>query len=176
MQETAQQYTARITGLVGDRDHWSVLAETPERLRSLVSGATPRELGWTASPTRWSVTQIVAHLADAEVVGAWRIRSVLARDGIALQAYDQNAWAAAFRYEHTDPAESVDLFGALRRANLRLLRSVEPARLGHTGMHEERGPESVAHIARMFAGHDLNHLAQIERLLEEARRAPAQGV
>ena len=97
MTETAQQYIARLTGLVGEHDPATILAETPHHLRLLVDGATPAEMSWTPSPTRWSTTQIVAHLADAEVAGAWRIRSVLAQDGCTLQAYDQNRWASALR-------------------------------------------------------------------------------
>jgi hypothetical protein len=169
MAETVPQYIARLAGLVGNRDPWAVLAETPVHLRSLVTGATPRELAWTTSPTRWSIVQIVAHLADAEIVGAWRFRSVLAADGVALQAYDQNAWASAFLYEKTDPTASVALFEALRTATLRVLRSVDPARLEHAGLHSERGQESIDHLMRMYAGHDLNHRAQIERLLDEVR-------
>lgn len=169
MTETVQQYIARITGYVGDRDPWVVLAETPDRLRSLVEGASSEALTWTPSPDRWSVTEIAAHLADAEIVGAWRIRSALAQDGVTLQAYDQNAWASAFRYRQTPVEESVALFGTLRTATLRLLRAVDPARQQHCGMHAERGREPVVHIMRMYAGHDLNHLSQIERLLDEAR-------
>ena len=157
-------------GYVGDRDAASVLAETPGRLRTLVGGATPRELEWTSSPTRWSITQIVAHLADAEIVGAWRIRSVLEKNAVTLQAYDQNVWATAFRYEETDPLESVALFEALRNATLQLLSRVDSARLAHAGQHQERGAEPIGHIMRMYAGHDLNHLTQIERLLDDARR------
>lgn len=171
MAETVQQYIARITGLVGDRDAAEVLGATPDRLRALVNRATPDEIRWTTSSTRWSIAEIAAHLADSEIVGAWRIRSVLARDGIELQAYDQNVWASAFRYDQTDAAESVALFEVLRRSTLRVIRAVDPARLAHAGLHEERGKESVAHIMRMYAGHDLNHLRQIERLLDEARQA-----
>jgi hypothetical protein len=171
MAETVPQYIERLAGLVGDRDPRVVLAATPGRLRSLVGGATPRELAWTSSPTRWSIVQIAAHLADAEIVGAWRIRSVLASDGVTLQAYDQNAWASVFQYETTDPAASVALFEALRTATLRVLRGADPERLEHAGLHQERGREPIGHIVRMYAGHDLNHLGQIERLLDEARRA-----
>ena len=159
-----------MLGLAGDRDPWTALAATPARLQSLVAGATPRELAWTSSPARWSITQIVAHLADAELVGAWRIRSVLAADGIALQPFDQNEWASAFKYENADAAAAAALFGVLRMATLALLRAVDPERLDNAGLHAERGRESIGHIMRMYTGHDLNHLGQIERLLEEARR------
>lgn len=170
MVETVQQYTARLAGLVGDRDPLAVMAETPGRLQTLVSGASAEELRWTPAPERWTIGQIAAHLADAEIVGAWRFRTVLAQDGVALQAYDQNAWASAFRYEDAPAADSVGLFTVLRHATLRVLRQADPARLRHAGMHAERGRESVEQITRTYAGHDLNHLAQIERLLSEARR------
>ncbi len=171
MIETVEEYVARIMGLVGRDDPLIVLGATPDRLESLVEGASPAALQYTTSPERWSVTRIVAHLADSEVVGAWRFRSVLAQDGAALQAYDQDAWASAFKYGDTDPIESVELFGALRASTLRVLRAVDRRRLEHSGMHEERGRESMSHFMRLYAGHDLNHLAQIERLLAEAKLA-----
>lgn len=173
MIETVEEYVARITGLVGQEDPWIVLGSTPDRLESLVEGASAGALQYTTSAERWSVTRIVAHLADSEIVGAWRFRSVLAQDGTALQGYDQNAWASAFNYMDTDPMESVALFGALRASTLRVLRAVDRARLEHAGMHEERGREAIPHLMRLYAGHDLNHLAQIERLLAEARLARA---
>jgi hypothetical protein len=89
---------------------------------------------------------------------------------VPLQAYDQNAWASAFRYELTPVDESVALFGTLRGATVRLLRQVDPARHQHAGMHAERGRESIGDLVRLYAGHDLNHLSQIERLLDEARQ------
>lgn len=171
MTETVQEYTARLAGLVGDREPLAVMGETPGRLQALVSGASAEELRWTTAPERWTIAQIAAHMADAEIVGAWRFRAMLAQDGVALQAYDQNAWASAFRYENAPAADSVGLFAALRYATLRVLRQADPARLRHAGMHAERGRESVEHLTRMYAGHDLNHLAQIERLLSEARHA-----
>lgn len=159
-----------MLALAGERDPRTALAATPARLQSLVSGATARELAFTTSPERWSITRIVAHLADAEIVIAWRIRSVLASDGIAMQPFDQNEWATAFKYEHADVAAAVTLFNALRTTNLALLRTVDPERLEYAGVHGERGRESIGQIMRMYTGHDLNHLGQIERLLEEARR------
>jgi hypothetical protein len=171
MHETVEQYIGRITGYVGDRDPRAIMAASPARLRALIGSATPAQLTWTSSPSRWTITQIVAHLADAEVVGAWRFRSVLARNNVPLQSYDQNEWASAFRYEQVPVAESLAVYEALRTATLRLLELVEPARLEHAGMHAERGRETVFRLMQMYGGHDLNHLGQIERLLEESRAA-----
>jgi hypothetical protein len=173
MQETVAQYIARISGNVGDQDPRAILEATPARLRSLISGATPAQLTWTSSPTRWSITQIAAHLSDAEIVGAWRFRLVLGQDNVPLQAYDQDVWAASFGYTERPPIESVTLFEALRRSTLRTLDAVEPSRLQHVGMHSERGPESITQLMIMYAGHDINHLNQIEKLLEESRAAKA---
>lgn len=169
MIETAEQYIARMKGFLGDRDPRAVMAETPARLQSLVAGATPAQLTWTSSPSRWSITQIVAHLADAEIVGAWRFRLVLGQDQVPLQAYDQNEWESSFHYEQVPPAESLALFAALRGATLRILRVVDPKRQQHVGLHAERGPESIHQLTVIYAGHDLNHISQIEKLLEESR-------
>src|SRR5688500_14004876 len=163
--ETPQQYIARLLANVENKDAWMVLESTPSRLRDLTAGRRREEITRQPAPGRWSVLEIVTHLADAEVVGAWRFRSVLAADGAPLQAFDQNVWAAAFRYPDSDLAESLDLFQANRRATLSLLRRVDPALHSHHGVHAERGRETITHLIRLYAGHDLNHLAQIEQLL-----------
>ena len=165
MGETPQQYTDRILSNLRDGDPWEVLASTPSRLRQLVAGQAEDVLALKPAPGRWSVREILAHLADVEVVVGWRLRSILASSGTPLQAFDQNRWADVFKYEATPVEESLNLFEASRRGNVRLLRSVDRPLLENFGMHEERGRESVAHLVRLNAGHDLNHLRQIEGLL-----------
>ena len=176
MPETVQQYVARLSGLVGDQDPWSVLAATPGRLRALVSGATPDELRWTSSPTRWSTAIIMAHLADSEIVGAWRFRSLLTRDGLELQAYDQNAWAAAFHYEQTDPADSLVLFEALRQSTLRVLsayRSRAPeARRHASGARTRVHRTPAADVRRPRPEPPRPNRATVERSPRRARLAP----
>jgi hypothetical protein len=157
-------YRDRILSYVGDRDPMDVLEATAARLKALVAGKSPEQLARTPSPGKWSVAQILAHLADAEIVGAWRFRSVLASNTVPLQAFDQNNWASAFKYAECDPEASIRLFEVNRAATLALLRRVDPALHENYGMHAERGKESVTHLMRLYAGHDLNHLAQIETL------------
>lgn len=169
--ETAEHYIDRILGNVGDEDPWQVLATTAGRLRGLVDGRPRAVLAQAPDPSRWSVVQILAHLADAEVVAGWRLRSILALDGVPIQAFDQDRWADAFKYADTDPGESLDLFDVSRRANLALLRRVDPARHAHHGLHAERGPETITHLVRLYAGHDLNHLRQVEALCGGGARA-----
>jgi len=117
------------------------------------------------APGKWSARAVLAHLADAEIVAGWRVRLILGHDGAPLQPFDQEVWADAFRYEDTDVNESLATFSATRASLLSLLSRVEPGRLMHHGMHAERGVETIDHLIRLYAGHDLNHLAQIERLV-----------
>jgi hypothetical protein len=168
MSETPAAYVARMLSFVGDGDPLRILATTAGRLRVLVTGRTREELAWTPDPARWSTTQILAHLADGEIVSAWRVRSILASDGVVLQPFDQEAWAATFRYADTDPFASLQLFDANRTATLSLLARVDPGRHANHGMHQERGAETIRHLIKLYAGHDRNHLAQIEKLLADA--------
>jgi hypothetical protein len=163
--ETVQQYIARLLGNVGTADPRQILDSTPGRLRELTAGRDGAELARKPGPDRWSVAQILAHLADSEVASGWRLRSILAANGSPLQAYDQNRWAEEFRYDQVPAAESLDAFQAARRATMRVLRAVDPALLSNHGIHSERGKETVEHLIRLIAGHDLNHLQQVERLL-----------
>ena len=165
MAETFEEYTARLLSYSAGQDPWVVLSSTGGRFRRLIEGRSREELSRAPGPGRWSVAQILAHLADAEVVAAWRFRSVLAQDAVALQPFDQNVWADAFRYAEVEAFESLRLFEVNRTATLALVRRVDPARHKHYGMHAERGRESIDHLLHLYAGHDLNHLTQVERLL-----------
>ena len=89
---------------------------------------------------------------------------MLASNGTPIQAFDQDAWAETFSYNRRDPRVSIETFNTLRKNNLRLLTSV-PRRLWENyGQHSERGKETVDHVMRMMAGHDLNHLQQLEKI------------
>ena len=165
MTETPQQYTERILSNVGEHDPWGVLGTTASRLRTLIVGRSDQDLSRRPAPGKWSVREILAHLADCEIVIGWRLRSIVANNGAKLQAFDQNRWAAAFKYEQLSPTDSLELFEVNRRGNLTLLRSLDPGLMENFGMHDERGRESVSHLIRLNAGHDLNHLRQVEALL-----------
>lgn len=171
MNETPLQYRDRLLSLVASRDPWQVLETTPAVIRRSIAGRTLEDLAWTPDPARWSVGQILAHLSDTELVGAWRFRSVLAENAVALQPFDQNRWSDAFKYGAADPFESLESFAATRAATLRVLRRIDPALMDNYGMHGERGQETVKHLVDLYAGHDLNHVVQIERLLAQRPRS-----
>jgi hypothetical protein len=167
MSETAQQYIERILGSLGNRDPLDVLRTTGDSIAALTGLRSRDDLQWTPSPTRWSAAAIVAHLADVEIVTSYRIRMILASPGVAIQAFDQNAWASAFDYQNQDPATAIALFRPLREAWLALVHQGGEACLDRYGVHAERGKETIRHLLRLYAGHDMNHLEQIARLLKE---------
>jgi hypothetical protein len=165
MTETAQQYTQRILGYIEGKQPLAVQAATATTLDRLIAGVPVDRLRTRPAPGKWSVSEIVAHLADGEIVGGFRLRLILGSPGAPIVAYDQDRWVTSGHYDKRDPWKSVEQFRVLREANLALLESLEPAQWQHYGVHSERGPESIELIVRMFAAHDLNHLRQIETIL-----------
>jgi len=165
MSETAQQYTQRILANAQGQDPIKVQSGTNKKIARFIKGVPAAKLRKRPAPDKWSVAEIVAHLADVEIVIGWRMRSVLGAPGTPVQAYDQNAWVIAGHYEKRDLRKSVELHRVVREANLALLKSLSPEQWKHYGQHAERGQESIELIVRMVAGHDINHLGQIERIL-----------
>ncbi|HEX6749464.1 MAG TPA: DinB family protein [Longimicrobium sp.] len=172
MPETQAQYKARILRHVAGREPLALLAAAPATLAALLAATPPALFARRPAPGKWSIQEIVAHLADDELVGAYRIRLILAAPGTAIQAFDQDRWAETGRYADTDPWQALALFRALREANLALWHRLSPAEWERAGVHAERGVESIRDIATYYAGHDLNHFAQIEAILASDDAAP----
>jgi hypothetical protein len=170
MQETPQEYTQRMLSYTEGENPLKVQAATPGKLGKLVRGVPRKRLTKRPAPGKWSVGEILAHLSETELVGGYRVRTILGAPGTPIQAFDQDKWAEAGGYARRDPRESLTLFAALREANLKLLKSLRPEQWKQCGMHAERGEESVEKIVRMFAGHDCNHIQQIERILARTGR------
>ncbi len=163
--ETVAAYKKRILGYVAGADPLVLQAKAADTLASLIAGLSDEELGRRPAPSKWSIREIVAHLADDELVGAYRIRLILSSPGTAIQAFDQDIWARTGRYSTSDVNESLALYRILRQQNLKLLHSLNTEEWGMFGVHAERGIESLRDIAMYFAGHDINHFRQIESVL-----------
>jgi hypothetical protein len=157
-------YVRSLLELLGDRDALAVLAETVPALETAVAGLDHVSQHRPEAPGKWSVAEVIAHLADSELVGSYRFRRVLAEDKPRLSGYDQDRWAQGLRYRDTMLPESLAQFRCLRAGNLRLLRAATPADLQRVGIHAERGEETLAHIVKLYAAHDLVHLRQIARI------------
>jgi hypothetical protein len=146
-----------------------VQRDTPIKLAALIKGKSKKQLMHRPSPDKWSVAEIMAHLADSEIAVSWRLRQMLSNDGIAIQGYDQDSWAATFDYARRDPRQSLASFRVLRENNLALLKGVPRKLWENHGVHQERGNESVAHFVNLVTGHDVNHLRQVEKILKKGR-------
>ena len=168
MSETPQQYQSRLLALGDAQDPWAVLRSTPARLRAVIEGHPADLIARPPGPGKWSIREIIAHLADAEVVFAYRVRIMIATPGAVIHAFDQNQWAVGMHYDRIDPVSAVDRFEVLRRGNLELVERLPDPEAAY-GLHEERGHESAALFIRLYAGHDRNHLAQIDAILNGTR-------
>jgi len=161
----AGAYVAAVLSLLGDRDAVDVLRQTPGTLAGVLADHAKERIAAPEAPGKWSVSEVVMHLADSELVWGYRLRRVLSEERPAITGYDQDAWAGALHYSKGDAAEALGRFRAIRASNLRLLESASPEALRRVGVHAERGEESVEHMIKLYAGHDLVHLRQIDRIL-----------
>lgn len=168
----ASNYVRALLDLLGSRDPLQVLDELHRWLLSRVHGLPDSVLRRPEKPGKWSVIEVIQHLADSELVAGFRTRMILTEDRPALQGYDQDRWASELGYRHVSLGQASEQLHALRTANLHLWKSLTPAQLERVGLHSERGPESAGHILRLMAGHDLVHRRQIDRILA-ATGAPA---
>ncbi|MGH9382097.1 MAG: DinB family protein [Thermoanaerobaculia bacterium] len=161
----ARAYIDAILGMLGDRDPWRVLEETPDEVARRVEDLDEATLRRPEAPGKWSLIQVVQHLADSEIVWGWRLRMVIAQDRPAITGFDQDLWAERLGYDQTSLADALQQLRLLRRLNLRIVRAVpEPERHLRVGIHAERGEETLAHMIRLEAGHDLAHLRQLDRI------------
>jgi hypothetical protein len=170
MQETAPQYIERILGYVEGQDAIKVQRSTAAKLKKVIHRLTPKQLKWKPEPGKWSIAEILAHLADAEIVASWRMRSVIGASGATIQPFDQDVWASVFQYAKRDAKQSLEVFRVLRENNLAMLKSIPRESWDNYGMHLERGKESISHLARMFAGHDTNHVLQVEGIAAQLKQ------
>ena len=151
---------------LGERNPSVVLAATPGRLESLLKSLGPERTGQAPAPGKWSVREIVCHLADCELVFAFRFRQTIAEDHHVIQPFDQDKWAAA--YGGLDAATALATFSALRHWNLLFLRSVPAEAYSKAVSHPERGQGTFQVLLETAAGHDLNHLGQIDAIAAAA--------
>ncbi len=165
MKETPQQYIERIRRLMKGKRPVDVLAATPRQIAGLIKGVSKRKLASRAEPKAWSVSEILAHLADTEIVQSFRLRMILGSNKTPIQSFDQDVWAKFSDYSKHDPVLSFETYRLNRERNLRLLRSLPRSMWSRYGIHSERGKETVTRVTEMMAGHDINHVSQIRRLL-----------
>jgi DinB superfamily len=139
-----------------------ILAATPATLAGLIESMGPARATTPPSPGKWNAAEIVSHLADCELVFAFRLRQTLAEDSPTIQPFDQEKWAA--HYPSIRANQALDVFAALRGWNLQFLRTVMPQAAARPVTHPERGTMTFQTILETMAGHDLNHIGQLQRI------------
>lgn len=146
-----------------------VIAATPRQLESLIQALGPERVLQAPAPGKWSAREILSHLADGEIVFAFRLRQTLAEEHHVIQPFDQDRWASAYGTYTAEAALAV--FSSVRRWNLALIGQAGPATLSKKVTHPERGEMTFQTIIETMAGHDLNHIRQIERIAGQSAEA-----
>jgi uncharacterized damage-inducible protein DinB len=147
---------------LADRDARQVVSETPEKLERLVQHLGPDGLQRASAPGKWTMREVLCHLADTEIAFAFRLRQALAEPHHTIQPFDQDAWAR--NYAELDARAALETFSALRRWNVALIAGLPPQAYSKPLTHPERGTMTFRTLVETMAGHDLNHLRQIETL------------
>ena len=139
-----------------------IIRATAARLDNAVKTHDKATLNRSPAPGKWSVREILCHLADTEVVFAFRLRQALAEDHHVIQPFDQDKWAKMYKGVPANLA--LETFSAMRKWNLRLIKASLPAAANRKMTHPERGTMTFKTIVETMAGHDLNHLGQLRKL------------
>lgn len=141
-----------------------ILSATSEEIERLMQAIGPEKENTPPAPGKWSAAEIVAHLADCELVFGFRLRQTLAEDAPVIQPFNQDKWAAT--YPEVSADQALRVFAALRGWNLRLIDLALPEAAERPVTHPERGTMTFLTIVETMAGHDLNHLGQLQRLAQ----------
>lgn len=141
-----------------------------------ITGAAGPELDFKPAADKWSVRQIVAHLADAESANVVRLRQVISEDNPTLYPFDQNAWAERTNYQKRKPSQSLETMRQLRAENYELLKDLPDDSFSRSGTHLRRGDMTLLDLVRLFAEHAEKHAVQIRSVRAEykaSRQKPA---
>ena len=158
-------YLTRIRAYAEGKDPLELQKQTPELLAELVAKASDEQLTRRPSKDKWSIGEILAHLAEDEIATAWRYRQMIGHNGLQLAGFDQNLWARMGDYASRVPQDSLALFRMLRNVNLQFLQQLTPDQWECSGIHAERGRITIRNLVAHMAGHDTNHIAQIRSIL-----------
>ena len=138
----------------------------PEVLAAVLTDVSAVEEDFVTASGKWSIRQIAAHVADAELVGAHRLRQVIAEDSPTLIAYDQDAWTKNLDYAHRATQRSLDTFGRIRAENYELLKGVPLNAWKRTGNHTENGPMTLLRLLEGYTEHAESHARQLKEIRE----------
>jgi hypothetical protein len=154
--------TNPYASFVGEQAPRQVIAATGSKLESLAQALGPAGVERSPAPGKWSPREILCHLADCEVVFAFRLRQAAAEPHHVIQPFDQDKWASS--YAAFDAAAALQVFRTVRQWNLKLIDSLPAEVFSKPLTHPERGQMTFQVLVETMAGHDLNHVQQIEAI------------
>ena len=150
--------------LLEGRDPAAVLRETPGRLTDLLKQLTPEQIEHKPAPHKWSIREILCHLADCEIAWAWRLRQIYASENPTLQPFEQDPWARAYDGVGYTATAARTTWTALRQWNLDLIEGLSEGDKRRPAHHPEIGDVTLATIIEIAAGHDLHHVNSLEKI------------
>ena len=150
--------------LLNGRNPAEVMRSTPDRLKSRLSTLSAEQIANAPAPGKWSVREILCHMADCEVAWAWRLRKTYGEDRPALQPFEQDAWARAYGGSGYTAEAALRTWEALRAWNLALLDTLSEPEKTRSAEHATLGELTLWKIVEIAAGHDLHHLDALEKL------------
>lgn len=159
-----QAYIKAVEALVGERDPIEVMDRLVIALSRFLADKSVGKLNLPEAEGKWSISDVVYHLLDAELIYGYRLRMVLASDAPQFLNVDQDLWAGRHWYQGLGLDDALRSLEWLRKANLSIVRALSDKQLARTGTHSSRGTETVSQMIIRWAGHDLLHYNQIERI------------
>jgi hypothetical protein len=142
----------------------------PSALAAALQGASAEETAFVPGPGKWTIKQLVRHVADTEIVVGMRMRQIIAEDSPTLIPFDQEKWAANLSYETADAAASLVVFETLREDTVRVLEALPAEAFDRPGVHPERGTKPLVEWVQLFARHVFTHADQIRGIREAWRK------
>jgi hypothetical protein len=162
---TVALYKTNLGAYAQGKDALAMLSDAPRMIAGLIAGVSELALRFRPLPRKWSVTEIITHVAEDELVTSWRYRQMIEKSGCALAAFDQDRWARLGDYATWNPWVALQMFRLLREANVRMLKRLTSEEWERCGIHAERGRITVRDLVQHMAGHDINHIEQIRSIL-----------
>lgn len=140
--------------------------QAPEMLEEALKQFPKEMWQFKPAPDRWSVHEILVHLADSEANSYIRARRFVAEPGQTVMAYDQDAWAKKLDYHAQSTDEAIALFRALRKSTYNFIRALPDAAWSHTVQHPESGTMTFDRWLDIYDRHTPGHIAQMQKNLE----------
>ncbi len=162
--QPADGYTRALLDLVAGQDPLALLPLGPTTFANAIAGLSDTQLRTPERAGKWSIVEVLKHVADAELVASFRYRMILAHDTPPIAGYDQDLWSQRLHYADGDPRDALEQFRVLRKMNVKLLSVLSNEERARGGMHSERGFEDVNQLMALVAAHDIVHTRQIERI------------